>query len=230
MLIKKTFLHIISLLLITVCNAQKDSTEVWAWEYWKTRDGKDIILCKDVVNLNKKGFIITLSGCESNCSFTMDYYTLKGDTFLIRPYLFMDEPPFLEIKKTKSRKPIQNISFWCADDKWGYFSQDSMVRFFGSKGSQWPRADKNVFKIPRYMSAGMEIVPLSKTFNLPIVSWLDPKYDYKIKMNIPLYAFSLAQTCKKAKGIAGNLGLPYLLMRNNKIIFPDGHELPIERY
>lgn len=228
--IKKIALYIVTLFFITACLAQRDSGEVWASKCWKTREGKDFCLCKDIVHLNRKGFIITSSGCEQDCSFTIDYYTLKADTILVRPYSYMDEPPFLEVRKTRSRKPMQQIAFWCADGKPASFLEDSLVRFFGPKRSHWPMAEQNSFSIPRYLSTGIEIMPLSKTFNIPIVFWLDPKYDYRIMVNIPFHAFVLAQSCKKVNGIAGNLGLPYLLMKDNKIMFPSGNELPIERY
>lgn len=127
------------------------------------------------------------SGCERNIAIYLGRYTFKNDSFKISAFNFIKEPVFLHIKRIRSTTTLQKIQFFTAD----FMPLDGtdsswVVRFFkGRKSTIRDKTGEKIIAFKRKRYDGIELLQMSKIFGLPVILFLDPRYDYRIAINLP---------------------------------------------
>ena len=157
---------------------------------YKTQQWDTFALCGQDITVDTTGFFTMQSGCERDIAVFLGRYTYKNDTFKITPFDFINEPEFLFIKKTPSNNLTQKIQFFTADYQPIEGTDSSwVIRLFRRKKSFIvDKTGNKIISLKRNSFDGMELLQMTKLFKVPVVLFLDPRFDYKIVINLPQQA------------------------------------------
>jgi hypothetical protein len=157
------------------------------WINSHTGETKDFILCGDGLSTDKARFFSMLSGCERNQHLLVGKYSFANDTFVIEPFDFVLESPFVKVYKRKSTKAVQTIRFLSADYKPLNGTDSSwIVRCFKRRKQVYLDFSKNgIVSVDRGEFDGIELLQLTKIFGGPTVMFLNNRFDYTVVVNMP---------------------------------------------
>lgn len=153
----------------------------------ETKQLDTFVLCGQNIIADTIGFFIMQSGCERNIGIFLGHYTYQSDTFKIKPFDFIKEPEFLYVKKIISTNPIQKIQFFTADlELLKGVDSSWVIRLFKRRKSfVVDKTGENIISLKRKQFDGMELLQMTKLFGVPIILFLDHRFDYKIVLNLP---------------------------------------------
>ena len=187
---------------------------------YETQQWDTFALCGQNVTVDTTGFFTMQSGCERNIAVFLGRYIYKSDTFKIQPFDFIREPQFLLIKRIPSNNPTQKIQFFTADYQ-PIKGVDSswVVRLFRRRKSFIvDKTGDEIITIKRKRFDGMELLQMTKLFGLPVVLFLDLRFDYKIVINLPQQA--VGRFITGGGSIAGGTGT----IKGNALFLNDDKE------
>ncbi len=192
-----------------------------------TNEGNGIP-CGYYLTLDSSKFIYVNSGCEQHSSFALGRFNMSNDTIYIEPFDFLQESPFVYIKKKASKGKFQKIVFLSVEGKeFEYRHDEEKHPFFAMarnmKDSK--RCLNLVSSTLTFLNGSIKVLDipvLKRIFGVPEPLWIKPGIDYEIKLNVP---YDMLQSCLHKVSNFGNI---YLLIRQNQIIFPStGVSIPI---
>lgn len=153
----------------------------------KTQQWDTFALCGQNIIADTMGFFTMQSGCERNIGVFIGRYKYNNDTFKITPFDFIKEPEFLNVKRIASKSPVQKIQFFTADlQPINGVDSSWVVRLFRRRKSfVVDKTGQKVITLKRKQYDGMELLQMTKLFRLPVILFLDQRFDCKIVINLP---------------------------------------------